>query len=184
MEVKSELGGELVSINDTMKNRGILLSREAVRDIVENEDFYSTKLLKMIRNKAGEEEIMRELPDGIVLRIGVFKDQLRADIRETYIKDGTLSFMKSGVNLSVFHFLQVIRKLKEVSCQSTSAAYSNEGAGEDEGENSDPPPAKKPKQTLSKTHHQKDGKGAKSFRKGVKAIKKKSTVVSSDEDSN
>ncbi len=181
MEVKSELGGELISINDTIKNRGILLSREAVRDIVENEEFYSSKLLKMMRNRHGEEEIMRELPDGVVLRIGLFKEQLRADIRETTLKDGTITFMKSGVNLSVFHFLQVMRKMKEISGGTISAGGM---VAEDEGENSDPPPAKKPKQTLSKQHHPKDGKGAKSFRKGVKAIKKKSTVVSSDEESN
>ena len=132
---------------------------------------------------------MPELPEGIVIRIGMFKEQLRADIRETAIKDENITFLKSGVNVSVFHFLQILRKLKEeysssVPSSSSSSKETQDAAGADEDEeSSDPPPAKKPKQTLSKAHHSKEAR-AKSFKKGVKAVKRKVTVVTSDEESN
>ncbi len=191
MEVKSEFQGEYISVNDNFKMRGILLPRDAVKDILDSETVLSSKLLKMIQKKNQDEEIMRELPDGIMLRIGLFKEQLRVDIRETTIVGGDLTFLKSGVNISVLNFLQLMRQLrteydkkppvssKQPSCDPQTPADDDEA---DESQDS-PPPAKKskPQQTLSKNHHP---KGAKSFRKNVKAIKRKATVVTSDEDSN
>ena len=175
----------MISICDPVKHRGILLSREVVKDIIENESFYSARLVKMMQNRSAEEEIMRELPDGIVLRIGMFKEQLRADIRETGIKDGNVIFLQSGVNVSIFNFLQILRKLKEVYTSSSSSSPPIENIEEDDEDISESqPPSKKPKQTLSKNHHPKEAKGAKSFRKGTKGMKRKTTVVTSDDDSN
>ncbi len=187
MEVKSIFNGVFLALHDSVKNRGLMLSRDTVKDILESEDYLSAKLLRMVQKKASEEEILKELPDGIVLRIGLFKEQLRVDLRETTIKDGSITFLKSGVNLSVLNFMEALRLLRSVYEKTADACKAMEQAEEDEEGNSDsPPPTKKAKvqQGPSKTHHAKDGKGARSFRKGVKALKKKNTVVSSDDESN
>lgn len=163
-----------------------MLSRDAVKDILESEDYLSARLLKMVQKKTSVEEIMRELPDSVVLRIGMFKEQLRVDIRETAIKDGSITFLKSGVNMSVLNFMDALGRLRSEYDKTADACKAMEQADEDdEPVPESPPPTKKTKlqQGPSKSHHAKDGK-ARSFRKGVKALKKKSTVVSSDEDSN
>ncbi len=187
MEVKSIFGGVFLSLHDPNKHRGLMLSREAAKQILESEDYFSTKLLKMVQKRTSEEEIMKELPDGVVLRIGMFKEQLRVDIRETRIQDGNISFLKSGVNVSVLNFLEILRLLRSEYDKTADACKALEQAEDDNETSPDsPPPTKKAKvlQSTSKNHHSKDPKGAKSFRKGVKALKKKSTVVSSDEESN
>ncbi len=186
MDVRTVLNGQYLTVTDPTKHRGVLLSRDTVKEILDSEEFFTTKILKMMKNRESEEEIMRELPNGIVLRIGTFKEQLRVDIRETTVKPSGITFLKSGVNLSVLYFLEMIRKLRSVYDSSvpknTDQLDTNE---EEEEDTSDPPPTKKAKvtQSLSKTHHGKDSRPAKTFRKGVKAAKKKVTAVSSDEES-
>ncbi len=187
MEVKPIFGGVFLSVHDPVKHRGLMLSRDAVKDMLESEDYLSGRLLKMVQKKSTDEEIMKELPDSVVLRIGIFKEQLRVDIQETTIKEGSITFLKSGVNLSVLSFLEVLRMLRAEYEKTAEAVKLMEQADDDDEAAPDsPPPTKKAKlqQSPSKTHHAKDGKGARSFRKGVKALKKKSTVMSSDEDSN
>ncbi len=184
MEVKSIFGGVFLSLHDPLKHRGVMLSREAAKQILESEESLSAHLLKLVKKRTTEEEIMKELPDGIVLRIGMFKEQLRVDIRETRIQDGNISFLKSGVNVSVLNFLEILRLLRSEYDKTADTYRAMEEADDDTAADS-PPPSKKTKveQGPSKSHHSKDPKGARSFRKGVKALKKKSTVVSSDEES-
>ena len=186
MDVRQVLNGQYLTVTDPSKHRGVLLSRETVKQILESEEFFTNKILKMMKNKESEEEIMRELPDGIVLRIGQYKEQLRVDIRETTVKPSGITYLKSGVNLSVLYFLEMIRQLRSVYDSTSQKSDISEAVDEEEDDASEPPPSKKAKvsQTLSKTHHGKDSRPAKSFRKGVKAAKKKATVVSSDEESN
>ncbi len=186
MEVKAEFEGHFISIFDTQKLCGIMLSRSTVREILESEQQLSTRLFNIVQHTT-DDEMLKELADNVVLRIGTYKDQIRIDIRETTIKDGDIRFLKSGINLSVMYFLQVMRSLrkefeKTKSCDNLVPADD----ADDEEETHSPPPAKKSKvqQMPSKVHHAKDGKAARTFRKGVKALKKKSTIVSSDEEGN
>ncbi len=188
MEVKSIFSGVFLSIHDSKKHSGLMLSRDAAKEILESEDYLSAKLLKMVQKQAtSEEEIMKELSDRVVLRIGIFKDQLRVDIRETRIQDGNISFLKSGVNVSVLNFLEILRMLRTEYDKTADACKAMEEAdNEDDSRSESPPPSKKAKvqQAPSKSHHSREPKGARSFRKGVKALKRKTTCVSSDEDSN
>ena len=186
MEVKAEFGGYFLTIYDPMKRVGIMITWQAVKEILDSEQQLSARLFKMMQ-RSTEDEMMKELSDNIVLRMGTYKDQLRVDIRETAIKDGEVTFLKSGINLSVLNFLEVMRSLRKEYNKTKNYEMHNPLGDADEDEETDsPPPSKKSKlqQAPSKAHHSKDGKAARTFRKGVKALKRKTACVSSDEETN
>ena len=186
MEVKADFDGHFFTIYDTKKFCGIMITRSTVRELLESEQQLSARLFKMIQ-RVSDEEIMKELAENVVLRVGLYKEQIRVDLRETTIKDGDVTFLKSGVNLSVMHFLHLMRMIrKEYEKTKPCLSMTHTDEAEEEEESSSPPPTKKAKvqQVPSKTHHAKDGKAARSFKKGVKALKKKSTIVSSGEEGN
>ena len=186
MEVKAEFGGYFLTVFDPVKRSGIMITRQAMKEILDSEQQLSARLFKMMQ-RSSEDEMMKELSDNIVLRMGTYKDQLRVDIRETALRDGDVTFLQSGVNLSVLNFLEVMRALRrEFNKTKNYEMHCPVDDVDDDDETASPPPAKKTKvlQAPSKAHHSKDGKAARTFRKGVKALKRKTACVSSDEETN
>ena len=54
MEVKSIFRGVFITVHDSFKHRGIMLSREVVKEILDSEEYLSDTLFKMIKKKASD----------------------------------------------------------------------------------------------------------------------------------